>query len=391
MKRRLGLRLIDGALVALLAVSMAGCSMFGSDDDKEQQPSPLPEITEEQSLDKVWSQSVGDGQGKLYNRLVPAISADKIIVASAKGKLEAFDRLTGKSLWDADLDEQLTGGVGVGAGLVLVASSDGRVWALRENDGKEVWHAQLDGQVLAPPQAKDNTVVVLTFSGNLVGLDATSGIRQWNYATSAPVLSLRASAAPLIDGNTVYAGFGSGKVAAVELDSGRPLWESRVGFSQGSSEIERQVDVGGDLLLSNGVLYAVSFQGHLTALDAASGRRYWEQNASSYVGLSEGFSNVYVVGANGNITAFTRENQGVRWEQTALARRQLSGSVVWDNFVVVGDVEGYVHLLSQVDGHFVGRTRVDSAGVRVAPLAADDMLYVFGNSGTIAAYRLEKK
>lgn len=391
MKRRLGLRFIECALVALLGLSATGCSMFNSDDDKELQPSPLPEITEEQTLDKVWSHGIGDGQGKLYNRLVPAISGNKIIVASAKGKLEAFDRLTGKSLWDADLDESLTGGVGVGAGLVLVASSDGRVWALRESDGKEVWHAQVDGQVLAPPQAKDNTVVVLTFSGNLVGLDATSGIKQWGYATTAPVLSLRASAAPLIDGSSVYAGFGSGKVAAVELESGRPLWESRVGFSQGSSEIERQVDVDGDMLLSKDTLYAVSFQGRLTALEAGSGRRYWEKDASSYVGLSEGFSNVYVVGANGNITAFTKDNQGVRWEQTALARRELSGSTVWNNFVVVGDYEGYIHLLSQVDGHFVGRTRVDSDGVRVAPLVADDMLYVFGNSGTIAAYRLEKK
>jgi outer membrane protein assembly factor BamB len=265
------------------------------------------------------------------------------------------------------------------------------VWALRETDGTEVWHSQVDGQVLAAPQAAGNTVVVLTFSGNLVGLDATSGVKQWNYATTAPVLSLRASATPLIADNAVFAGFGSGKVVAVELDSGRPLWESRVGFSQGSSEIERQVDVDGDMLLSKGNLYAVSFQGHLTALDAASGRRIWEHNASSYVALSEGISNIYVAGANGNITAFTKDNQGVRWEQTALARRQLSGTAVWNDVVAVGDFEGYVHLLSETDGHFVGRVRVDSDGVRVAPLVADDLLYVFGNSGTIAAYRLEKK
>ena len=391
MTDRFGMKLFKYTAVALLAALAAGCSMFESDDDKEQRPAPLPELQEERSLDKVWSSSVGDGQGDLYNRLVPAISQEKIIVASAKGKLEAFDRKTGKSLWDADLDQPLTGGVGVGAGLVLVASADGKVWALRESDGKEVWHSQVDGQVLAPPQAKDNTVVALTFSGNLVGLDATTGIKQWNYATSAPVLSLRASAAPLIDDTSVYAGFGSGKVVAVELASGRPLWETRIGFSQGSSEIERQVDVDGDMLLSKGTLFAVSFQGHLTALDAASGRRMFEHNASSYVGLSESISNVYVAGANGSITAFTKDNQGVRWEQTALARRQLSGTAAWGDMVAVGDIEGYVHLLSQADGRFVGRIRVDSDGVRVAPIAVDDLLYVFGNSGTIAAYRLEQK
>jgi outer membrane protein assembly factor BamB len=391
MTHRFGLRLINCAAVALLALAVTGCSLFESDEEKEQRPAPLPELQEELVLDKVWSSSVGDGQGDLYNRLVPAISQEKIIVASAKGKLEAFDRLTGKSLWDIDLDEPLTGGVGVGEGLVLVASADGKVWALRENDGAEVWHSQVDGQVLAPPQAKGKTVAVLTFSGNLIGLDTANGVKQWNYATGAPVLSLRASAAPLMADEAVYAGFGSGKVVAVERETGRPLWETRIGFSQGSSEIERQVDVDGDMLLSSGTLYAVSFQGHLTALDADSGRRKWEHNASSYVGLSEGISNIYVAGANGNITAFTKDNQGVRWEQTALARRQLSGAAVWNDAVVVGDVEGYVHLLSEADGRFVGRVRVDSDGVRVAPLVVDDLLYVFGNSGTIAAYRLEQK
>jgi len=390
-RHRFGPNVIRYALAGLLSCAIVGCSSFGKDDDKEQKPSPLPEFKEEQSLDKVWSHGVGDGQGKLYNRLTPAIVQEKIIVASAKGKIEAFDRNTGKSLWDADIDQPLSGGVGIAGGLALVASADGQVWALSTRDGKTLWHSQLDGQILAPPQGDDNTVVALTFSGNLVGLDATTGVKRWNYATAAPVLSLRASAAPLIDDTSVYAGFGSGKVAAVELADGRPLWETRVGFSQGSSEIERQVDVDGDMLLNKETLYAVSFQGHLTALEARSGRRLWEHNASSYVGLSQGFSNIYVVGANGNITAFTKDDQGVRWEQTALARRQLSGSAVWSNFLVVGDFEGYVHLLSQVDGHFVARVRVDSDGVRVAPLVADDMLYVFGNSGTLAAYRLEKK
>ncbi|HSB97209.1 MAG TPA: PQQ-binding-like beta-propeller repeat protein, partial [Spongiibacteraceae bacterium] len=231
-RHRFGPNVIRYALAGLLSLAIVGCSSFGKDDDKEQQPSPLPEFKEEQSLDKVWSHGVGDGQGKLYNRLTPAIAQEKIIVASAKGKIEAFDRNTGKSLWDADIDQPLTGGVGIAGSLALVASADGQVWALNLHDGKTLWHSQLDGQILAPPQGDDNTVVALTFSGNLVGLDATTGVKRWNYATAAPVLSLRASAAPLIDDTSVYAGFGSGKVAAVELAEGRPLWETRVGFSQ---------------------------------------------------------------------------------------------------------------------------------------------------------------
>jgi len=372
----------------IIAVMVVACS---STDKKDQEPSPLPEFKAERGFDKLWSHGIGNGNGKLYNRLTPALHEEKIIAAAANGKIEAYNRSTGRSLWDADIDQPICGGVGIGGGLVMVATEDGRVWALDENSGKTRWKTQVNGEVLAPPQSDGNTVVVLTFSGNLVGLDAKTGEKKWLYAGGAPVLSLRASSAPVLYDTGVMAGLNNGKVIAVDLAGGQPLWESRAGIAQGSSEIERQNDVTGNLLIDDDVLYAVSYQGRLTALDLRSGRRMWETNASSYVGLSEGFGNIYVVAANGNITAFTKNNQGARWEQTALARRQLSGAAAVGGYIAVGDFEGYLHLLSQSDCHYVAGEHVDGNGSRVAPRVVDDIIYVYGNSGKLAAYKLEKK
>jgi outer membrane protein assembly factor BamB len=372
----------------MIALAVAACS---SNDKKDQEPAPLPDFKVEREFDKLWSHGIGNGDGELYNRLAPAIHENKIVGAAANGKIEAYDRLNGHSLWDARVEQPICGGVGIGGGLVLVATEDGRVWALDENNGKTLWKTQVDGQVLAPPQSDGNIVVVATFSGNLIGLDAKTGDKKWLYAGGSPVLSLRASSTPLLYDTAALAGLNNGKVIAVDIASGQPLWETRVGLGQGSSEIERQSDVAGNLLTDSDMLYAVSYQGRLVAIDLHSGRRLWETNASSYVGLSTGFGNIYVVGANGNITAFTKNNQGARWEQTALARRQLSGAAVLNNYIAVGDYQGYLHLISQIDGHLAAREHVDSAGIRVAPLVVDDILYVYGNSGELAAYRLKKK
>lgn len=377
-----------GTAALLLAVMVVACS---SNDKKDQEPAPLPDFKAERGFDKLWSHGIGNGNGKLYNRLTPAIHEEKIIAAAANGKIEAYERGNGRSLWNADIDQPICGGVGIGGGLVMVATEDGRVWALDEKSGKTLWKTQINGEVLAPPQSDGTTVVAVTFSGNLVGLDAKTGAKKWLYAGGAPVLSLRASSAPVLYDTGVIAGLNNGKVVAVDVASGQPLWESRAGVAQGATEIERQNDVAGNLLIDSDVLYAVSYQGRLTAFDLRSGRRLWETNASSYAGLSEGFGNIYVVAANGNITAFSKNNQGARWEQTALARRQLSGAATVGGYIALGDFEGYLHLLAQSDGHFVARTRVDSDGMRVAPLVVDDILYVYGNSGKLAAYKLEKK
>jgi outer membrane protein assembly factor BamB len=56
------------------------------------------------------------------------------------------------------------------------------------------------------------------------------------------------------------------------------------------------------------------------------------------------------------------------------------------SYVAVADFEGYVHLLSQVDGEILGRVRPDKDGVRADMLSSGNTLYVFGNSGKLQAY-----
>lgn len=377
-------------LVLLLPLLVAGCALF-DDDDEELGPAPLTDIVVEQRFKKVWGDSVGNGQGGIYNRLAPAIAGELIVAAAANGDVEAFNRLTGKSVWDIDLDRAVTGGVGVGGGRAYVATADGRLWALSLESGEVLWDSPLGGEMLAPPAADKDLVVATTFDGRLIGLDAATGERRWSYSSSTPVLMLRAASAPLMYEQAVVAGFANGKVVAVSRDNGQLFWESRVGTSKGASEIERLADIAGDLLIDDGTLYAVAYQGELNAVEVRSGRRLWARPASSYVGLAEGFSNIYVASAEGSVIAFDQNNQGVRWEQSALARRQLSGPAVIGNYVVVGDLEGYVHLLAQADGRIAARIKVDGDGVRAAPLAADDLLYIFGNGGKIVAYRLEAK
>ena len=76
------------------------------------------------------------------------------------------------------------------------------------------------------------------------------------------------------------------------------------------------------------------------------------------------------------------------WSQDALARRQLSAPTPFSTYLAVGDFEGYLHLISQVDGRFVGRTKIDGDGLRVRALVKGDWLYAFGNGGELVALTL---
>ncbi|MBB2495607.1 outer membrane protein assembly factor BamB [Aquipseudomonas ullengensis] len=370
------------AAVLALAVLAVGCS---SNSKKELPPAELPDIQEEVQLEKQWSRSIGDGQGELYNQLAPAVDGERLYAASADGEVVAMDRLTGDKTWEVDLELPVSGGVGAGYGLVLVGTLKGEVIALDATSGEERWRARVTSEVLSAPATNGDVVVVQTQDDRLIALDASTGSQRWIFENSPAVLTLRGTSSPVLTNRLAIAGLSSGKVIALDTQRGIPVWEQRVAVPKGRSELERVVDIDGNLLLSGGTLYVVTYQGQVAALDVDSGRPQWTRDASSYVGLAQGFGNVYVTQAGGSVESIDERSNSSLWNNEALARRQLSAPEVFSSYVAVGDFEGYLHLLSQVDGHFVGREKIDGDGVRVRPLVVGDWIYAYGNSGKLVA------
>lgn len=368
------------AAVLALAVMAVGCS---SNSKKELPPAELPDIQEEVRLDAQWSRSVGNGQGDLYNLLTPAVDGERLFAADAEGVVMALDRLNGDVFWKVDLELPVSGGVGAGYGLVLVGTLKGEVVALDSSSGEERWRARVTSEVLSAPATNGDVVVVQTQDDRLIGLDASTGEQRWIFENSPAVLTLRGTSSPVVTNRLAIAGLSTGKVIALDIQRGIPVWEQRVAVPQGRSELERVVDIDGSLLLSGGTLYVVTYQGKVAAIDIDSGRQLWQREASSYVGLAQGFGNVYVSQAGGSVESIDERSTSALWNNDALARRQLSAPEVFSSYVAVGDLEGYLHLLSQVDGHFVGRKKIDGDGLRARPLVVGDWIYAYGNSGKL--------
>lgn len=375
----------------LILISLAGLliSACSSNDEKQLPPAELIDFKSEISLKTVWSQSIGNGQGDIFNRLQPFIEADKIYAAGADGTVVCLDKATGKKYWSKDLDLAISGGVAVAEGVLYVSTNDGSVIAMSANDGRQLWRVNVGSEVLAPVAANSRVTVVLTLDGRMLGLNADTGENIWEFNSSNPVLTMRATSTPLVIGNVAVGAFASGKVVAVDVDSGKLRWDRRVAIPKGRSELERIVDIDGAMLYKNDLIYATSYQGNTMAIEPSNGRVIWQTESSSYNGIGAGFGNVYIADENGTVIAMSEANGNVAWERAELARRRLSDPAAISSYLAVGDFEGYVHFLSQIDGHMVGRTSVDSSGIRVPMLEDDGLLYVFGNSGHLEALKIK--
>ena len=374
--------------LALTGFLVAGCSSKGEKEDLH--PLPLSKITAEVKLKKEWSTSVGAGQGKLWNKLTPAIDGGQLFAADAEGLVLALDRYTGKKSWQRKLKKtSISGAVGAGAGQVVLGTLAGEVIALDALTGNDLWRTHIGSEVLAAPAVNERVVIVQTQDDRLIALDSYTGAQLWVYESTPALLTLRGTSAPLLTEHVVYAGLSTGKVIAVELEHGLPIWEQRIAIPTGRTELDRMVDVDGSMTLKDGMLYVSAFNGHAAGLDAQTGRVFWQRESSSTGAVAQGYGNAYISLDGGVIEAVNERTSSVLWRNEDLLRRQPTGLSVLSSYVVTGDIEGYVHLLSQVDGRFVGRIRVDSKGIRVRPLIEGGWMYVYGNSGKLTALTIQ--
>lgn len=395
-------------LLIALTVLLSGCGLWSAFEDfmpdynpdgleeeelkelKEQKakPAELVDFEKEVQLVKLWSKNLVGDYESLGTGIRPVLDQGKVYVADSEGKVVAVDATTGETLWKVKLEVPVGGGVGIGGDLAFVGSTDGEVIALEAGTGAERWRKQLSSEILAAPSGNGDIVVAQVQDGRIVGLDAQTGEERWQFEIEVPVLTLRGTSTPLVKGNTVITGFANGKVYAFSAATGDMMWENRITVPQGRSELERIVDIDGQPLLVNDVVYAVSYQGRIGAV-SRTGKGIWYQDMNSIHGPAYGLAQVYVADTEGQVKALRASSGSVLWTNDELSHRTLNGPAVAGGYIMVADSEGYLHVLSQTDGRFLGRTKVDGSGVS-APMASDgEALYILDNDGGLSAYTFE--
>jgi len=377
--------LIRIASLIVATMLVASCGIFG---DKEEELKPMELVNFDQTLKirKIWSAKVGGNAEFLRLGLQPAGDGSRIYAASHDGNVTAFNPENGKQIWRNKLETELTGGPGVGEGRVVVASKDGYAIALDAATGEEQWRVAVEGESLARPLIKDDTVIVQTIDNRVEALYLFDGRKRWTLVQSAPALTIRGSAIPVIVGQTVIAGFDSGRIVAADLDTGTIVWESLLSPPKGRSDLDRLSDIDGSIAVVGQDIYAAGYQGRVASLASESGQVLWNRDISSFSGVSADWNSVYTVRDDGEIVAMKRSNGNEIWRNASLLRREPTLPVPFNTTVVVGDLEGYLHFFNNIDGEPVARVRLASKAITALPLVIANRLYVQGDGGNLAAY-----
>ena len=384
-------------ILAIYFLILTACgSLVGEEEEIVDPPAELTDIQTSLDVSEIWDRDTGGGTDDQYLMIRPYIDGDRIFITDTNRKVTALNAANGRNNWSSNLDlgggifnrgdrVNITSGPGYGDNTVYVGTSEGHVVALDAETGEQQWVTKLSSVILSPPQKSGDKVIVKTLDAKLFGLSATTGRRIWSYEETAPSLSLHGASSPIITQGIVLTGFDGGSLSAIEINSGRLLWEANVAIPRGRTELERLVDIDANPIVVGGIVYAITFQGELAAFAVDSGRVLWNREVSSHTGFSVDGDYLYVTDDKSIIWSFDRFNGGSVWKQDSLLNRQVTGPAVLGNYLIVGDFEGYVHWLDKNTGAFVARQRITRDRIIAAPVAAGETVYVFASDGELAA------
>jgi len=385
--------------VLLLVSSLVACSSSDDEEDIADLVAELVDIQQKFKPEVLWDNNVGDGVDDFFSRLKPIVAYGKVFSASRNGDVFALDTHSGKEIWKVDLSDTneersffssrrsalLAGGPIAGINQIFLGSENGKVYALNAETGALIWQASIKGEIITAPAFDSGILVVNSASGVLQAYNASNGEEIWKIEQDVPALTLRGVSQPVIASGGVILGTGKGNVNVYLLDKGQEGWSTEIGEPSGSTELERVIDVDSAPVIFGDKIYAISSRGNLAAIDLKSGRVLWKRQYSSYRQIAVHRNSIYLTDLQGHVYAIDRITGIERWSNLTLTNRNITGPAVLDDYVVVGDFEGYLHWLDQETGEIVARHVVDSSGIHTTPTVRDNVLYSQSRDGDLQA------
>lgn len=370
--------------LAILTTALVGCSSNKVKEVKIK-PNPLPKVAHATSLVQVFSKDVSSTSEEDPLRLRLDTENGVVFALDPKGEVAAYK---GKQrLWETKVTKAgLSSGIEATDGLVIVGSPKGKIYALDQATGAKKWTAQLSGALISSALIQSGRVIVVSNDATVYALDEETGQQAWTYKLPNASFSLRGQASPVsLDPRTILVTTSTGYLYAIDSVAGVPRLQRRVAVTEGRSDIQRLIDVDSEPVVSGQYVVTTSFQGQVTVLDLASQRVLWSENSSS-INRPEVFDGkVFVSQTDGQLIAHDLITGEQIWKNEQLLNRNLSNAVVLGQNLVVGDLDGYLHLIDPNTGKILGRSKT-SGEVRTLRII-DNQLYVATRKGDLSIWQ----
>ncbi len=351
---------------------------------------------------EIWSVDIGEGSDDDARLLSgPILVNGAVYTIDTESVVSAIDSETGSIYWQIETevgeerDGSWGGGISSDGTRIFVTTGFAAVIAIDASTGDEIWRTQVSGPMRSAASVHDGRVFAITKDNKLHALDALTGEILWQHSGRLDGAGLLGATSPAIFGELVVAAYSSGEVFALNARTGTEFWSDslasvrRIGSGAGLSDIRARPVISGRRV------FVASRSGRMAAISLSTGQRLWELNLSSVTQPWAAGDYIFVVTNTGEVAAIKHSSGLVRWvtlvgeyenEERQRGRLHWVGPILAGDRLIVAGSNGEILSLSPYTGDLIGAIEV-KGGVSLAPIVANETLYILTDSGRLVAYR----
>ena len=369
-------QVLRASVAIVLVAIVSGCAMFGGAEKPK--PAELQPVSGVIAARQAWIARVGP----VTYPLEVSVSGTDIFVAGGDGQVAAIDTRTGRDLWRVAVGP-IAAGVGSDGKLAAVVTKSNDVVALKE--GRELWRQKLVAEAYTAPLVAGGRVFVLAADRSVSAFDGQTGRKLWTQQRPNEPLVLRQSGVILAVGDTLVVGL-AGRLAGLNPVSGAVRWEVPIASPRGINDVERLVDLVGRVSREGDTVCGRAFQASIGCVNAARGSLLWSKPANGFQGIHGDDRFLFGTESDGTVVAWRRSDGERAWSSASLRNRSLTAPLVIGRSIAIGDLAGFVHLLSRDDGALLSRFATDGSPIAAAPILAGNTLVAVTRDGAVYGF-----
>ncbi len=352
----------------------------------------------------IWATPIGQGDSRRARLTTDPVAANgAIYTLDARSRVQATSA-SGAAIWATDLtttrearSSASGGALAVSGGRLFVASANAFLAALDTATGQELWRVDFDSPLNGSPAVSGDTVYVTALDSTLWALDAASGRIEWTLPGTPARSTVARGSAPAVAGDRVVFPTQSGELTAVRRSNGGQTWTTAAVGRRTGAALGTIPALTGDPVVDGNRIYAANQSGRLFALDAETGRAIWttEEGANAPVWPVGG--SVFLVSDQNRLMRLNAADGTVIWATelplytTSRLRRRLSifpqhGPVLAGGRLWVASGEGVLRGFDPASGAIVAEIPIPE-GAASAPIVAGGVMYILNREGQLLAYR----
>lgn len=355
------------------------------------------------TLTRAWTVDAGSsGANDAAITSAPIVVRGRVFALDAAAQVTAVDASSGVVSWRADLTpEGESGDDGFGGGLasdgnrIFATTGFGELVALEISTGDIAWRYKAASPFRAAPAVSNGLVIAVTRGNRGIAVSTSSGDLVWRLDGFSAGAGLLGGASPAVSGGLAVLPFASGEIMGVDVSSGRRVWSAVLGGARRGLARSSIADVTGDPVIAGRIVVAANQSGRMVAIDGQTGQRGWTRSVGSMGPIWAAGDSIFVVSDDSTVQRLSIANGSTVWKAELPAYEDpedredpiaYSGAVLAGGNLLFTDSLGTLHAFDPTTGS-PNFTVPLTAGSTTGVVVASGIVYVMAGDATLQAFR----